>query len=408
MQIAQVIGGYTLGAADLLRRAMGKKDKEEMAKHRDVFIAGAEKNGVAEAQGDRALRPDGEVRRLRLQQVALGRLRAHRLPDRVLQGASSGGVHGGQPVARDGRHRQGARPLRRRRRERPRDPAAGRERVQLPLRARRSREQIRYGLGGIKGTGEQAIEAIVAAREAGGPFRDLFDFCRRVDKRHVNRRAVEALISSGAFDAMEPRRAMLFASVGVALSEAEKAERSAAQVSLFGDSSEEAGHSLVATPRMDGGRASRAREGRARVLPVGTPVRRVRAGALAAHPAAARPSCSRRKEPVLIAGIVTSMRVQILPARQDGDRHARRRRRVGRGRRVQRDLRRGAHRAARRPARRLRGQDHAAQRRRRTGAGPAHRRRRRARSRRDPQALREGRCASPATAAPTPRGSPKC
>ena len=81
MQIAQVIGGYTLGAADLLRRAMGKKNTEEMAKQRDIFIAGAEKNGARQAQGDRALRPDGEVRGLRLQQVARGRVRAHRLPD---------------------------------------------------------------------------------------------------------------------------------------------------------------------------------------------------------------------------------------------------------------------------------------------------------------------------------------
>ena len=68
-------------------------------------------------------------------------------------------------------------------------------------------KRIRYGLGGIKGTGAQAIEAIVAARDAGGPFRDLFDFCRRVDKRLVNRRAVEALIRGGAFDAIDPRRA---------------------------------------------------------------------------------------------------------------------------------------------------------------------------------------------------------
>src|SRR6185295_11612401 len=81
-----------------------------------------------------------------------------------------------------------------------------------------------YGLGAIKGTGAQAIESIVAARTTGGPFRDLGDFCRRIDKRVVNRRAVEALIRGGAFDSIDPRRATLFASVGIALSEAEKAE----------------------------------------------------------------------------------------------------------------------------------------------------------------------------------------
>ncbi len=89
------------------------------------------------SQGRCVLRPDGEVRRLRLQQVARGGLCAHRLPDRLLQGAPPGSLHGRQPLAGDGRHRQGARPLRRRGRERPRDPAARRQRVELPLRADR-------------------------------------------------------------------------------------------------------------------------------------------------------------------------------------------------------------------------------------------------------------------------------
>jgi len=94
---------------------------------------------------------------------------------------------------------------------------------------------IRYGLGGIKGTGQAAIEAIAAARNAGGPFKDLFEFCRRVDKRAVNRRAIEALIRAGAFDAIDPRRASLIASVGPAMDDAERAERAASQVSLFGN-----------------------------------------------------------------------------------------------------------------------------------------------------------------------------
>ena len=100
MQIAQVIGGYTLGGADLLRRAMGKKKPEEMAQQRDIFVAGATKNGLHAAKADAALRPDGEVRGLRLQQVARRGLRAGRVPDGVHEGAPSGGVHGGQPVAR--------------------------------------------------------------------------------------------------------------------------------------------------------------------------------------------------------------------------------------------------------------------------------------------------------------------
>jgi hypothetical protein len=105
MQIAQVLAGYTLGGADLLRRAMGKKKPEEMAKQRSIFVEGAPKRGVDASQGRRDLRPDGEVRRLRLQQVALGGLRAGGLPDRLAEGALPGGVHGRGAVGRhEARH----------------------------------------------------------------------------------------------------------------------------------------------------------------------------------------------------------------------------------------------------------------------------------------------------------------
>jgi len=93
---------------------------------------------------------------------------------------------------------------------------------------------LRYGLGAVRGTGESAVNALVEARRA-GPFRDLFDFCRRVDKRVVNRRAVEALVRAGAFDALEANRARLLASVGRAIEAAEQAERAASQESLFGE-----------------------------------------------------------------------------------------------------------------------------------------------------------------------------
>jgi DNA polymerase-3 subunit alpha len=95
------------------------------------------------------------------------------------------------------------------------------------------RRTIRYGLGALKGTGELAVNAILKAREAGGPFRDLFDFCERVDKRQVNRRTIEALIRAGAFDALDDHRARLLASVDIAIEAAEQAERNALQVSLF-------------------------------------------------------------------------------------------------------------------------------------------------------------------------------
>ena len=244
MQIAQVIGGYTLGAADLLRRAMGKKNKEEMAEHRDVFIAGAEKNGLTKGKATTLFdlmekfagygfnKSHAAAYALVAYQTAY--LKAHH-PSAFMAANLSLVMDDTDKVRAlyDDAVANGLEIL-------PPDVNASNYRFE-PVDGRR----IRYGLGGIKGTGEQAVEAIVAARAADGPFHDLFDFCRRVDKRHVNRRAVEALIRAGAFDAVEPRRSMLFASVGIALSEAEKAERSAAQVSLFGDSRDEAGHALV-------------------------------------------------------------------------------------------------------------------------------------------------------------------
>jgi DNA polymerase-3 subunit alpha len=96
------------------------------------------------------------------------------------------------------------------------------------------RNTVRFGLGAIRGTGESAIRSILAARAA-GPFTDLFDFCRRVDKRLVNRRAIEALVRAGAFDALAPERAALLGLVGMAMGAAEQAERQAAQNNLFGD-----------------------------------------------------------------------------------------------------------------------------------------------------------------------------
>ncbi len=146
MQIAQVIGGYSLGGADLLRRAMGKKKPEEMATHRTIFVEGARQEQGAGGPRDAALQRHGKVRRLRLQPLARRRLRAHRLPDRVVQGPSSRRVHGSQPFAGHGRHRQGAPLPRRRDRAGVEDAAAGRERVELPLRTGgREADPLRLG-----------------------------------------------------------------------------------------------------------------------------------------------------------------------------------------------------------------------------------------------------------------------
>ena len=156
MQIAQVLSGYTLGGADLLRRAMGKKKAEEMAKQRSVFVDGAVARGVDGAAGRLDLRPDREIRRLRLQQVALGRLCGAVLPDGMAQGALPGGLHGGGDVGGHGRHRQGGRRwwmsasgmgLSR--------AAAGRECLAAIDFTVAGDRQIRYGLGAVRGVGAQ-------------------------------------------------------------------------------------------------------------------------------------------------------------------------------------------------------------------------------------------------------------
>jgi len=139
---------------------------------------------------------------------------------------------------------------------------------------------IRYGLGAVKGTGESAITTILAARKD-GPFRDLFDFCERVDKRTVNRRVVEALVRAGAFDGVNAgdhsARASLLASVGIALEAAEQTERNARQVSLFGPG--EGGFAAEAGARrcaaVGRGAAPARGKGEPRVLSLGAPFYRV-------------------------------------------------------------------------------------------------------------------------------------
>ncbi len=233
MQIAQVIGGYTLGAADLLRRAMGKKLAEEMAQQRDIFVAGAQKNGVVRGRAT-------QLFDLMEKFAGYGFNKSHAAAYALLayQTAYMKAHHGAAFMAanlsavmddtdkvrqlHDDGVANGLVIL-------PPDINASQYRF-LPVDAR----TLRYGLGAVRGTGESAVNALVEARRE-SPFRDLFDFCRRVDKRIVNRRAVEALVRAGAFDALEANRARLLASAGRAIEAAEQAERAASQESLFGE-----------------------------------------------------------------------------------------------------------------------------------------------------------------------------
>ena len=264
-------------------------------------------------------------------------------------------------------------------------------------------KQIRYGLGGIKGTGQAAIEAIVAARAAGGPFRDLFDFCRRVDKRAVNRRAVEALVRAGAFDAIEPRRAALLASVGIALEAAEQAAANAAQVSLFGEEAAERSLGLVAT--RDWTDAERLQNEKSAVgfylsghpfngfaAELAPLVRTALVGpGTQATTACWSPASSRRCacRPDDAARWPSSRSTTAAARRRSWS--------------TTRRLRQRAQPAARRPARHRRGQGHAAHDRRRRGRGPAHHRRERLRPGGGAQEVREGPASSRATATRRPR-----
>ncbi len=136
MQIAQVLAGYTLGEADLLRRAMGKKKPEEMEKQRAVFTEGARRQPGRRGDRDLHFRPDGKICRLRFQQIAFGRLRAGVLPDRLAEGALSGRIHGRRAVGGHGQYRQDRDPDRRMPQHETRSASTGYQSLQLPVHQR--------------------------------------------------------------------------------------------------------------------------------------------------------------------------------------------------------------------------------------------------------------------------------
>ena len=232
MQTAQILGGYSLGAADILRKAMGKKDEKEMAAQRGIFREGAGVNGLSKEKAD-------EVFDLMEKFAGYGFNKAHsaayallayhtawlkvhytaeffcanmtvEMDDtdklKILHGdALTMGISFESPDINRGQHRF--------------EPITD--------------TSIRYGLGAVKGTGEQAVAAIVAARDEGGAFTSLYDFCVRVDKSKINKRAVEALIKAGAFDNLHLNRAELLASCDQAFDFAASMEANANQSGLF-------------------------------------------------------------------------------------------------------------------------------------------------------------------------------
>ncbi len=244
MQMAQIVGGYSLGGADLLRRAMGKKKPEEMVKHRGIFRDGAAKDGVDEHKADAIFdlmekfagygfnKSHAAAYALVAYQTAW--LKAH-YPAEFMAATLSADMDKTESVVdflEDARaHQVSVLP-----------PCLNHS--AYPFRATHPRT-IRYGLGAIKGVGGPATEAIVRERERGGVFRDLYDFCLRVDLAKLNKRVLEALIASGAMDALGGNRASLLAALPDALKAAEQRTRdgAAGQVDLFG-----VGSSVVAPP----------------------------------------------------------------------------------------------------------------------------------------------------------------
>ncbi len=200
MQIASRMAGYSLGEADILRRAMGKKKKEVMAAERREVPRARAGPGDPLKEGRReGVRPDGVLRRVRLQQIALGRVRPRRVSDRVAEGAPSRALHGRAADEREGEHRQAGEV--RQRVPRDGDPRAPARRHPPPGSTSPSKGSgIRFGLSAIKNVGEAAIRSILEVRQRRARFASLPDLCSEVDLRLVNKRVLEALVQSGALD----------------------------------------------------------------------------------------------------------------------------------------------------------------------------------------------------------------
>jgi DNA polymerase-3 subunit alpha len=235
MQIARVLAGYTLGGADLLRRAMGKKKAEEMAKQRAVFQKGAVERGVE---------PETATYIFDLMEKFAGYgfnkshsaayalvsyqtlwLKAHH-PAAFMAAVLSADMDNTDKVVtlidecREMRLKV-------------EPPAINKSEHRFTVADAKT---VIYGIGAIKGVGESAIDATLQARRDGGAFKDIWDFCRRIDLHKANRRMLEALIRAGALDGLGENRATLMAQLPMAikLAEQHKETRAAGQVDLFG------------------------------------------------------------------------------------------------------------------------------------------------------------------------------
>ena len=239
MQIAQVLSGYSLGGADLLRRAMGKKIKAEMDAQRAAFIEGATKKGVSVQLAEHIF---GQVEKFAGYGFNKSHAAAYALiayqtayfkanyPVEYLAAFMTYCIGNTDKlnVFRQECDRLGIRLL---------PPDINRSGVGFIVENTRDGAAIRYALAAIKGVGAQSTAQIVAEREANGPFKHLFDFARRLDVRFLNKRQLESLATAGAFDALTANRAQAFAAAELLLRHAAAAtdERVTRQENLFGD-----------------------------------------------------------------------------------------------------------------------------------------------------------------------------
>ncbi|ELE5894095.1 DNA polymerase III subunit alpha, partial [Vibrio fluvialis] len=252
MQIAQVLAGYTLGGADMLRRAMGKKKPEEMAKQREVFQSGAENNGV---DGELAMKIFDLVEKFAGYGFNKSHSAAYALvsyqtlwlkthyPAEFMAAVMTADMDNTEKVVGlvDECMRMGLKVL-------PPDINSGLYRFNVD-----DSGAIVYGIGAIKGVGEGPIEVILEARNKGGYFKDLFDFCARIDIKKVNKRVIEKLILAGALDRLGPHRAAMMASLDDAVKAASQHHQAEAfgQADMFGvltDAPEEVEQKYIQVP----------------------------------------------------------------------------------------------------------------------------------------------------------------
>jgi DNA polymerase-3 subunit alpha len=252
MQIAQVLAGYTLGGADLLRRAMGKKKPEEMAKQREIFVGGATSRGVAEPTATRIFdlmekfagygfnKSHSAAYALLAYQTAY--LKAH-YPAAFMAAVMSADLDNTDRLVtlKDDCRKLGIELE---------APSVNRSAYHFSVSDDRT---ILYGLGAIKGIGRSAVEALIAERDTRGPFSGLVEFCRRVDHDKVNRRALEALAKSGALDEFGVTRRAHMHALPEALKSADQHARAVAagQDDMFGLDSSPPQDEVEALPELD-------------------------------------------------------------------------------------------------------------------------------------------------------------